>query len=100
MNETLESAPLPDADNILQKIMQMQEEMVANNPHFEYLLKEIHLRLHKQPDLVHLLKEEDIGRIVAALAKKEKVVIGAALNESKSKLSDGRKLSQMTLDDI
>jgi hypothetical protein len=96
----MESTQLPEANELVAKIDQMQSEMLANNPHFEFMLREIHMRLHKYPDLVHILKEEDIGKIVACLAKKEKVTIGAAMNSSKGKLADGRKLNQLTLDDI
>jgi len=37
----------------------MQSLMIENNPGFETLLREIHVTLHKNEDLVHMISEEE-----------------------------------------
>lgn len=94
-----ESAPLPNADQLLSKIGELKSSLELATPGYESLLFEIHQRLAKDEELVHLLKEEDIGIILAGLSKKKNVVI-AAPAKSKSTTSSGKKLKDVTLGDI
>lgn len=99
------SAPVPltNLEQLQEKISRMQSLMIADNPGFETLLREIHITLHKNEDLVHMLKEEEIGKIVSGLCKKERVVIA----EANMKAKDGRNakgektsLKNLSLDDL
>lgn len=94
--------PLTQAQQLQEKIARMQSLMLADNPGFETILREIHITLHKNEDLVHLLSEEDIGKIVSGLAKKERIVIAEAMSkDKKGNTSKGKvPLSQLTMDDI
>lgn len=94
--------PLSSLQQLQEKIERMQSLMIEGNPGFETLLREIHITLHKNEDLVHMLKEEEIGKIVSGLAKKERVVIAEAMTKTKQgKTSKGNvPLSQLTMDDI
>lgn len=94
--------PLTQLQQLQDKIDRMQSLMIANNPGFETLLREIHITLHKNEDLVHMLGEEEIGKIVSGLAKKERVVIAEAMSKTKqgSTSKGAVPLKQLTLDDI
>jgi len=98
------SAPVPltSLEQLQEKISRMQSLMIADNPGFETLLREIHITLHKNEDLVHMISEEEIGKIVSGLAKKERVVIAEAMSKSKSgKTSKGDvALKNLSLDDL
>jgi len=94
--------PLTQLQQLQEKISRMQSLMIENNPGFETLLREIHVTLHKNEDLVHMISEEEIGKIVSGLAKKERVVIAEAMSKSKQgQTSKGKvPLNQLTMDDI
>jgi len=94
--------PLSSLQQLQEKIERMQSLMIEGNPGFETLLREIHITLHKNEDLVHMLKEEEIGKIVSGLAKKERVVIAEAMSKTKQgQTSKGKvPLNQLSLDDI
>jgi len=94
--------PLTSLEQLQEKISRMQSMMIADNPNFETLLREIHITLHKNEDLVHMISEEEIGKIVSGLAKKERVVIAEAMSKSKQgKTSKGDvALKNLSLDDL
>lgn len=62
---------------VLQRISRLQEHMEAAIPGFESILVVIHKQLAKDATLTHLLKDEDIGVLVSAMAKRKNVVISA-----------------------
>lgn len=94
--------PLTSLEQLQEKISHMQAMMIADNPGFETLLREIHITLHKNEDLVHMLSEEEIGKIVSGLCKKERVVIAEAMSSKKQgQTSKGSvSLKNLSLDDI
>jgi hypothetical protein len=85
--------PLTAADQIIAKIADLQQQLQVNAPGYESLLHQIHVALHKDEELVHLLTPEQVGTIVAGLSKKKNVVISAAI----AKKSTNKKLSTLTL---
>lgn len=91
------SIPLGNAEQLVNKINELQTSLQENSPGYESLLYTIHTNLAKDPDMVHLLTEEQIGVIVSGLSKKK--VITIATTERKAP-STRAKLSQTKLEDI
>lgn len=94
-----EPAPLPELDQLLAKISELQDKLRTNMPGYEGLLHTIHTALHKDEAMVHMLNEEQIGVIVAGLCKKKNVVI-AESNKSKGKTTTGKSLKDITLSEL
>lgn len=97
MNQTI-PVPLSNAEQIVNKIEELKTLLQTGAPGYEGLLHTIHVALHKDPDTAHILTEEQIGIIVSGLSKRKGVIIQAAT--SKQKTSDGKKLKDITADDI
>lgn len=95
---TTTTAPLNEADLIKGKIYSLQQKLLERAPDYVNLLKEIHYNLHQDPNMVHLLTDEEVGVIVAGLTLRANVVI--ATSQSKSKSSSGKKLKDIMLDEI
>ena len=98
-NESNEATSLPRAELFTAHIKELQAALESNLPGYERLLMEIHKALSQDDEVVHLLKEEDIGTIVAALKKKTNVVLATAAG-TRNKLSSGKSLKTASLDDI
>lgn len=85
-----------ELDLVLQRISRLQEHMENSIPGFESILSTVHKELSRDATLTHLLKDEDIGVLVSAMAKRKNVVISI---ETAKKL--GKKaLSKTTVDDL
>ena len=72
--------------------MQLEQQL----PGYKDLLRVIHTNLKADPDMVHLLSEEQIGVIVAGLMKHTGVVIATAASKGKG----AKRASGITADDI
>ena len=86
-NATTSAAPLTSAEQISVLITELQQEMQKQSPGYELLLHRIHKQLSADEELVHLLKDEEIGVIVAGLSKKKGLILAEAATK-------GRKASQ------
>lgn len=89
-------APLDNSATFLQQLDKLQEELQKQLPGYEYSLREIHRNLSNDPALLHLLKPEQIGVIVAALKKKTNTIVV----EESVKKKGGKKAKEITEDDI
>src|SRR3990172_4492582 len=69
------SIEYPGLAELQEKILQLDNALKQNHPGMESMLQTIHRNLDKDPELVHLLKEEDITTIVAGLEKKTQTKI-------------------------
>lgn len=94
-NSPITSVPLPQAEQISAKISLLQQQLQQQSPGYESLLHELHVALHADEEMVHLLTEEQVGIICAGLAKKKGIVIAAV--EKKGSTSSGKKLKEVTL---
>lgn len=90
--------PLSNAEQICQRIADLQLSLQTASPNYERLLHDIHVALHKDEDVVHILTEEQIGVICAALGKKKGIVLATAA--PKGKTASGKPLKAISLDDI
>ena len=89
----------PQQFSVVEKIEELKQMLLTNDPAMERLLKQIHTAVHKDPELVHFLKPEQIGAIVSGCMYVTKVVIVTTATK-KATTASGKKLSQLTLDDI
>lgn len=96
------STPLSSTEQVLQRIEDLKSALQSRSPGYEHLLKIIHKNLLDDPDVVNLLKPEEIGTVVAALAQKKGIVLAASIPKGnvKNTTTTGKKLSQVTLDDL
>lgn len=92
---------LDNLGQMAQKIADLQTALQTRAPGYERLLHEIHVGMQKDPDVVHLLTDEQVGVVVAGLSKKKNVVIAEPDKIAKKRtLANGKPLSEATLDDI
>lgn len=82
---TTAPTPLSAADQIIGRVLQLQEALQQQSPGYEFLLHEIHTALARDENLIHFLSEEQIGSIVAGLSKKKNIVIAEGQAKSKGK---------------
>lgn len=92
------SQPLTANEQILDKIAALQEALELKLPGYATILQAIHSNLRQNEDLVHILKPEHIGVIVAGLSKHKNIVIAATLVKAKNATGAGKK--QVSMDDI
>jgi hypothetical protein len=74
-----------EVSSIKEKILDLQAALQLQLPTYEALLHTIHRNLANNPDTVHLLSEEDIGIICAALSKKTGVFLTKEITDKSSK---------------
>lgn len=84
------SIEYPGLAELQQKIISLDQAVKQNHPAMESLLQTIHRNLDKDPELVHLLKEEDIAVIIAGLEVKTKTKI---IDETVKSAASGRNKS-------
>lgn len=95
------STPLTNCEQIVERIVELQKALSTNLPGYESMLHTIHVALQKDEECVVLLTPEQVGVLCAGLSKKKGIVI--AVNTVKSaakKTASGKKLSEVTLDDL
>lgn len=91
-------APLDNSATFLQQLDKLQQELSSQLPGYEYSLREIHRNLSSDPALLHILKPEQIGTIVAALKKKTNTIV---VEETVKKAGrGGKRAKEITEDDI
>lgn len=91
--------PLDKSEQIFQRISDLKISMQAKSPGYEALLQVIHRNLVDDNDVVTLLSPEQMGTIFAALSMKKSVIIAKAAS-SKSKTSSGKKLTEISIDEL
>lgn len=97
MSDSTVSAPLPDSEVLIAKIEELKEKLQTAAPGYESLLHSIHRLLAADEQLTHMLKPEQIGIIVAGLAKRKNIVIAEATAKSSAKTG---KLKNISLEDL
>lgn len=88
---------LGNAEQIISRIAELRTSLANQLPGYERLLQVIHTAIAKDPDVAHVLSEEDVGTIVSGLSLKKSIVLVEA---SKKSSSSSKKLSKLTVDDL
>lgn len=94
------STPLTNAQQIVDKINNLQACLQQNLPNYESLLHTIHVALSKDEECMILLTPEQVGVICAGLSKKKNIVIATSTSKTGNKTVSGKKLGEVTLDDL
>lgn len=93
---------LTQAEQIVEKITLLQEQLLANHPQMPLLLREIHRTIKENPATVTLLEEEQICSIVNGLEKQTNTFLAASMTKStasKTKALKNVKSSDLGFDD-
>lgn len=101
MSESTTVASLPGAESFLQKLGELEEKIRARAPGYESLLYSIHKQLSADEQLVHMLSDEQIGIVVAALTRRKNIVLAdVGKKVTKNTVIGGKKLKDFTLEDL
>ena len=84
------------AEQLKEKVLTLQAQLLEANPNLPTLLRTIHNQLRADSSLVTVLDEEEIGIIVSGLAKQQMTVIATSI----SKGNKGKSLKQIDLADL
>jgi len=101
MSESTTVAQLPGSASFLQKLGELEEKIRDRAPGYESLLYTIHKQLASDEQLVHMLSDEQIGVVVAALTRRKNIVLAEAGKKvTKNTTIGGKKLKDFTLEDL
>lgn len=75
MNTSVNQAQV---DRVQSKIIELQEALDGAIPNFQFILKDIHDTLRADPEVVTILKEEEIAVIVKGLEKHSHIIVTPA----------------------
>lgn len=81
------------------KLADLDSAIKSDHPRMAGILREIHQAQAKDPELVTILSEEEIGILVSGLEKHKNIHIVQALAKKKSGAS-GKALKSTTVDDL
>ncbi len=71
------------ATQVKEAIASLQNALLSAHPTMPILLREIHQTLRKDPEVVTLLSEEEIGVIVNGLSAQTKTTIAVSISSGK-----------------
>lgn len=92
------TGPLTSNQQIHDKIVELQEAIEQKVPSYKSILQTIHAQLKADPDLTHLLSDEEVGVIIAGLSQHKGIVINAATAKGIASGRAGKKV--VGVDDI
>ena len=99
LQELQELETTPEFEAIKMQIAELQEMLIVNDPEMSSYLQRIHMSLLKQPELVHILKDEQRATIIDGLMQQTGVLLTASTEKSE-KASISKQLKKQTEDDI
>lgn len=88
---------LTGAEQLKNRISELQEQLQTGTPGYEGLLHVIHSSLSKDEELVHFLSEDEIGIIVSGLTKNKNMILVA---EAVKKRTTKKELSTLGVGDF
>lgn len=84
------------AYEVQEKVEQLKNSLLSAHPQMPILLRTIHTQLKKDPEIVTLLSEEEIGIILSGLKKQTQTEISVTI----SKAGKGKSLKSTSVDDL
>lgn len=87
-------------DQILQRLGYLQEAMLAQDPQIKNHLKEIHRLMITHEELVHLLSDDEIAKIMGAQQIVTNTTLVAATTGKKASTSASKKATGLSLGDL
>lgn len=82
-------------EQIQEQALKLEQALLAANPQMPLLLRQIHTQLKADPEIVTLLDEESIARIVKGLVRQTQTEIATIAMASKK-----TSLKNLTLNDL
>jgi hypothetical protein len=95
-----ETAPSPQRDKIMQQLSYLQEALEANDPMIKRHLGEIHKLMIQHEELVHLLSDDEIAKIMGAQQIVTNTTLVAATTGKTGKATATKKAAQLSLGDL
>jgi len=93
-----QSTQSPQYNAIIQRLSLLETAMLDKDPQMKVHLGEIHRLMIGHEELVHLLKDEEIGKIMSAQQIVTDTTLVAASTGTKGKASASKKAAQLTMD--
>lgn len=90
----------PQYIDIMQRLSYLESALQEQDPRMKDHLKEIHKSLIQHEELVHLLKEEEIAKIMQAQQVITNTTLVAAVSSASGKRKAAAKAATMTLGDL
>lgn len=90
----------PQYIQIMQRLGGLEEALIAQDPKIKDHLKEIHRLMIGHEELVHLLKPEEIAKIMQGQQIITNTVLVAATTGTGKKASSAKKATGLGLDDL
>lgn len=90
----------PQQDAIKQRLSYLEDALLSRDPRMKDHLKEIHRLLIVHEELVHLLSEEEIGKIIQGQQIVTQTTLIAAVSAPKARAANSKKASQLSLGDL
>jgi len=89
----------PEFQAITMAIAELEQQLLQQDPMMPQYLKKIHVALLHQPELVHILRDEQRAIIIDGLMQQTGVVF-AETTAKTAKTAASKKLAKHTEDDI
>ena len=96
----VQSTQSPQQVAIMQRLGFLQDALLSQDPQLKGHLAEIHKLLITNEELVHLLSDEDIAKVMGAQQLVTNTTLIAATTGKKATTSVLKKVSQLTLGDL
>jgi hypothetical protein len=90
----------PQQDQIQQRLSYLEQALLEQDPRMKDHLKEIHRLLITHEELVHLLSEEEIGKIMQGQQIITDTTLVAAVSAPKARAAAVKKAGQLSLGDL
>lgn len=104
MSDTPETAVqveiTPQQEQIQQRLSFLEQALADQDPRMKDHLKEIHRLLITHEELVHLLDEEEIGKIMQGQQIVTDTTLVAAVSAPKARASAAKKAANLSLGDL
>lgn len=97
--EVIEQRATPEFQAICMSIAELEQQLLQQDPMMPQYLRKIHMALLKQPELVHILKDEERAIIIDGLMQQTGVVF-AETAEKSAKAARSKALAKHSEDDI
>lgn len=94
---TIMATPLTPAEELAEKISNLEQRILSNAPDTPQYLNFVHNALLQQPELTYMLSNEQRAVIVSGLSKITQTTIITAAAKSGAKKSKGVTLSDLGL---
>ena len=90
---------MPEFEQICMQIAELEQKLLEQDPGMPEYLRRIHMNLLKQPELVHILRDEQRAVIIDGLMQQTGVML-SAVTASKLKSTTTKRLKAQSADDI